>query len=139
MELPISSEHHKKISPASVQNYNGLIMNRIQITLSYMDRGFSGFEQVLGLRAILKPEYANVIEPQLSELDKKYINTIRIFEIKSSQKGTAFTYKQDMWFKAVSLKKEYVRKALPIIMGVLDKYGILEYEEREIINSGVMY
>lgn len=129
----------KQPSAASIVNYNGLLMTRINIALSFIDRGLSGYQQVQGIRSILKPEFSKEINPDLNILDNFYLPKLKYYEFESKRRGSTQSYKEDSLLIKRNIEREYAHKALSIIITCLDKHGILEYNERDLIDSGVVY
>lgn len=130
---------HKQPSAASIVNYNGLLMNRINTALNFIDHGYSGYHQVLGIRSILKSEFSKEIEPELKVLDLKYIPIFKKLNIYLERHGIPPTHRVGAMELKRDYEMEYTHKALSVIISCLDKHGILEYNERDLIGSGVVF
>lgn len=132
------SEDNKQISAASVVNYNGLIMNRVNIALSYIDHGYSGYTQVMGIRAILKPQFTKELATKLHEFDK-HMGRAKYLESLSDRKGFPSSQKVKWSEEHDMILKKYTWDILTEIIACLDRHGILEFTERDLIDSGVVH
>ncbi len=120
-----------------VMHYNNLLMFQINSVMQNINLGGSGFEQVQNLRACLKPLYQNELNERICLIDEDYNkNAVKLEH--TINNASLLTERNLNRLRLVRLRKDYSRVVVAEIISILDKYNVLEWKEREGLNTGLI-